>query len=180
MPVGAAADAGFSGTICNSGSSCTGGLMDEHRTALKRTGRGPFVVVAVAALTLGVMIGIRVRDERATSRRSPPQVAETSGATTPAQVLAPADAAGANVDTRTLAALLDALSSDELFRRSVAEPDWVRRWTVVTDNVAEGASPRRQLAFAAPGRAFTVERVGRDTVIAQESYTTGLPKRSRP
>jgi hypothetical protein len=92
----------------------------------------------------------------------------------PAETFAdpPAGAApgAAQPDPGTLAELLDGVSSDGLFRRSIAEADWVRRWTIVTDNLAEGVSPRRQLAFAAPQGAFTVERLGRHTVIAQGAY----------
>jgi hypothetical protein len=46
----------------------------------------------------------------------------------------------------------------------------VRRWAIVADNVAEGASPRRQLAQVAPRGPFTVEQRGGATVIAAASY----------
>ena len=46
----------------------------------------------------------------------------------------------------------------------------LNRWAVVTDNLAEGVSPRRALEPLAPAQPFTVAQRGQATVIAPESY----------
>jgi hypothetical protein len=73
-------------------------------------------------------------------------------------------------DATQVRSLVEAFSSDPRFRRWLPEGDLVRRWVVVTDNLAEGVSPRRQLGFLAPARPFSVERRGGREVIAPASY----------
>jgi hypothetical protein len=73
-------------------------------------------------------------------------------------------------DPKTTRELLDAVSPHPLVRRGLSEGDAVRRWVVVTDNLAEGVSPRKQLDFLAPSAPFSVERRGATTVIAQAAY----------
>jgi hypothetical protein len=73
----------------------------------------------------------------------------------------------AEADVRSL---LESLSPDALFRRWLAEGDAIRRWAVVTDNLAEGVSPRRELALLAPAGRFAVASRGGALVIAPESY----------
>ena len=66
--------------------------------------------------------------------------------------------------------LLESVSPNALFRRGLAEGDLVRRGTIVTDNLAEGVTPRQQLGFLAPSRPFSVADRGGATVIAPASY----------
>jgi hypothetical protein len=73
------------------------------------------------------------------------------------------------VDAARVRSLLEPVSPDARFRRWL-EGDLVRRWVVVTDNLAEGVSPRGQLGFLAPGRPFSVVRRGKQVVIAPDSY----------
>ncbi|MCM2335129.1 MAG: DUF3014 domain-containing protein, partial [Anaeromyxobacteraceae bacterium] len=46
----------------------------------------------------------------------------------------------------------------------------LNRWAVVTDNLAEGVSPRRALEPLGPAQPFTVAQRGQAIVIAPESY----------
>ncbi len=66
--------------------------------------------------------------------------------------------------------LLESVSPNALFRRGLAEDDLVRRWVILTDNLAEGVSPRQQLGFLAPSRSFSVAARGGTSVIALSSY----------
>jgi hypothetical protein len=86
--------------------------------------------------------------------------APTGPAPAPAPV-APGDA--------TLA-LLEAISASKDYRSWLAQGDVLNRWAVVTDNLAEGVSPRRALEHLAPAQPFTVAQRGALTVIAPESY----------
>ena len=67
-------------------------------------------------------------------------------------------------------ALLEAVSPNPAYRAWLAAGDVLNRWAVVTDNLAEGTSPRRALQPLAPSRPFTVAQRGAVTVIAPESY----------
>jgi hypothetical protein len=73
--------------------------------------------------------------------------------------------------------------SDARIRREAANlssrpelADWLKqsglleRWVAVTDNLAEGVSPRKQLAFLAPAQQFTVHHKGSRTDIDPKSY----------
>jgi hypothetical protein len=142
--------------------------MDEHRTALKRAGPTLWTIIVLGVVVVGAMVGVRLWGDRGAT----PAPAHGVPGVTPGGSVASTDSSDAGATARgpEVAALLDRISPDALFRRSVAASDWVRRWAVVTDNLAEGVSPRRELAFAAPGKSFTVEKRGADTVIAAESY----------
>jgi len=76
----------------------------------------------------------------------------------------------ATATTAQARALLESVSKDSRFRSWLTERDLVRRWVVVTDNIAEGVSPRRALDFLAPHTPFSVARSGNGLVIAPESY----------
>lgn len=67
--------------------------------------------------------------------------------------------AAADSDAR-LRSLLAGLTPRELFQTWLAQSDLLNRLTVVTVNLAEDASPRAQLAFLRPERAFTAVRTG--------------------
>ncbi len=133
---------------------------EPPRTELRPPSKAPWVVLA-AALVAAVALLVWLRHRAAPPA---PQVAES-----------PAPAVGPNEPATPPRALpaapsLAAVSTHPLFRRGVEEGDVERRWAVITDNLAEGVSPRKQLEFLAPSRPFAVvERAGR-TVIAPESY----------
>lgn len=91
-----------------------------------------------------------------------------AGAAEPAGSLPPGTEPTVNPDR--MRALLETISSSDLFRKWLGEGDLTRRWVVVTDNLAEGVSPRKQLSFLAPNRPFTVVEAGTKSAIAPESY----------
>jgi hypothetical protein len=67
-------------------------------------------------------------------------------------------------------ARMEALSNDPAYRRWLAAAgEIVRRWAVVTDNLAEGVSPRKALELAAPKGAFRVVQHGGKTFLSPES-----------
>ena len=139
---------------------------EPPRTGLRRSGPGPWIgaAVAVAALVAGALYLLN-RPGRQATEPPPPAAAPVSAPSEPAP--APAPAAPAPTDPR---ALLEAVSPSALFRSAVLGDDGIRRWAAVTDNLAEGESPRKALAFLAPARPFSV--TGRDgrTFIAAGSY----------
>jgi hypothetical protein len=97
-----------------------------------------------------------------------PVAAAAPAAAPPAAPEASGVAAAAGVeDTRSL---LESLSPLEAFRRWVGEGEAVRRWAVVTDNIAEGVSPRRQLAHLALAEPFSVTSEAGALGIAPASY----------
>lgn len=66
---------------------------------------------------------------------------------------------------------LEPLSKDPAFRRWLASADdIVRRWAIVTDNLAQGVSPRKVLEPAAPKAPFHAIRRDGKTIIAPGSY----------
>ncbi len=66
--------------------------------------------------------------------------------------------------------LLEAVSVSAVFRSWLAQGDVIERWAVVTDNLAEGVSPRARLRFLAPRAGFTTARRGDKRVISAASY----------
>ncbi|HEX7624817.1 MAG TPA: DUF3014 domain-containing protein, partial [Anaeromyxobacteraceae bacterium] len=137
---------------------------NQPRSALRRPSRAPIVIFALLALAAGVGVGFWLR-----GRSGEPQRA-ASPAPPPAVDGGEVDAPVAAVDPARARSLLEAVSSNPLFRRWVGEGDLVRRWVVVTDNLAEGVSPRAQLAFLAPAQPFSVQARGKATFIAPAAY----------
>jgi hypothetical protein len=139
--------------------------MAEPSTTLKRSGRAPWIllaVVIVVAIGFGLWRFLRgpPLEEVLAEKPRPPAEAAPQPEAKPAP---PPDAA-------TTRSLLDAVSPHPLVRRGLSEGDVVRRWVVVTDNLAEGVSPRAQLGFLAPPAPFSVERRGAKTVVAPAAY----------
>jgi hypothetical protein len=66
--------------------------------------------------------------------------------------------------------LLEAMSASAVFRSWLAQGDVVERWAAVTDNLAEGVSPRARLRFLAPKDGFKTARRGDRQVIAAAAY----------
>lgn len=132
---------------------------EAPRTELRPPSKGPWIVLAVALVAaVGVLLWLRHR-----AAAPPPPPAAEAPAPAPAEPAAPPRALPA-------APSLAGVSTHPLYRRGLEEGDVERRWAVITDNLAEGVSPRKQLEFLAPSRPFAVvERAGR-TVIAPEAY----------
>lgn len=138
--------------------------MDQPRSELRPPSRAPWIVLAVVVLVCGAAAAWWFR-----SRTPPP-------APTPAAKPAPAPSAETppgpppTVEPGVVRSLLESVSANALFRRGLAEGDLVRRWVVLTDNLAEGVTPRQQLGFLAPSHPFSVASRGGASVIAPASY----------
>ncbi len=140
-------------------------MEEQPRSTLRRPSRAPVVILVLLAIGAGVGVGFWLRGwsagetERAAVPKAPPSLdgGEAEGVVPPA-------------DPARVRSLLEAVSANPLFRSWVGEGDLVRRWVVVTDNLAEGVSPRAQLPFLVPARPFSVEARGGKTVIAPAAY----------
>jgi hypothetical protein len=141
--------------------------MEEPRTTLRRSNPLPIVLVVLAAAGALAFFGWRFW-----RRSRPPEAPAASAPAGPAAPAAPPEGEppGEAVDPATADALVAAVSQHELYRRALAEGDLVARAALVVDNLREGVSPRRPLAFLAPAKPFAVvERDGR-SVIAPAAY----------
>ena len=142
--------------------------MEQPKSTLQRPSRAPWVIL-VLLLAIAAALAVRwwLRSQQAPPPAAPVAVeAPPPDAGTGADAGAPAGPAAA-ADQRSL---VEAISPNALFRRWAAEGDLVRRWVVVTDNLAEGVSPRGQLASLAPARPFSVLERGGQTVISPAAY----------
>jgi hypothetical protein len=139
---------------------------EPPRTGLRRSGPAPWIAaaVAVAALVGGALYWLNRPGREAAE---PPPVAATPAAAPSEPPPAPPPPAAPPADPR---ALLEAVSPSALFRSAVQGDEGIRRWAAVTDNLAEGESPRKALAFLAPGRPFSVAARDGRTYIAAGSY----------
>lgn len=138
----------------------------QPRSALTPPRRTLWIVLAAAAIAAAgaaVVWYVRRLPAQPAAAPAPTPSAEAPRAEAPA---GPAPVASA----AQVRSLLEAVSPDSRFRRWLAEGDLVRRWVVVTDNIAEGVSPRGQLGFLAPARPFSVKRRAGMDVIALDSY----------
>ena len=142
----------------------TPGTGDTPRTSLRPPSRGPWVVAAIVLLALVGGIWWYLRPATL------PPLAETAPQRTPTAAATPETPSGPDVGGDRMRALLEAVSPNPLYRRLSSQEDVVRRWAIVTDNVAEGVSPRKQLHLLAPRHPFTAEKRGGTTVISAASY----------
>jgi hypothetical protein len=146
--------------------------MDEHEPAPPPKDRSDWLLVAVALAVVGGagLFWYLHEPERPAPvlelPPAPPAEAPT-GPTGPAAAPTPPPPP---VPGDRLRALLGPFSADAAWKRWLDQGDLVNRWAVVTDNLAEGASPRRQLDFLAPSKPFTIANHGGKTVIAPEAY----------
>lgn len=125
-------------------------------------GKGPWIVAALVVLLLVGAVTFWMTRKGPPSP-SPPPSPEPVASPAPEPTPAPAPAAPAEP------AKLEDVSSDALYRAGL-KGDVHRRWAIVTDNLAEGVSPRKQLDFLAPSKPFSVERRGEVTVMSPASY----------
>ncbi len=143
---------------------------DSPRSELRRPSPLPWIALALVALAaaLAALHWLRAQPESPGQSASASQPDAGSAAQPPAS---PSTAAAAPaVDPLTVNALLAPVSTHPLFRRWLAEGDLVRRWVVVTDNLAEGVTPRKQLGALALPRPFSTVDHGGQTFMSPESY----------
>jgi hypothetical protein len=136
-----------------------------------RWGRTEWALTALAVLVLAGGLAFWWLRRAAPPAVPPLVLAEAPPAPVPAPVPSGPDPAAAPATASdAIRAALEAVSPHPAYRAWLAAGDVLNRWAVVTDNLAEGVSPRRALDFLAPARPFTVARRGATTVIAAESY----------
>jgi DUF3014 family protein len=158
--------------------------METPRTSLRRPSPAPWVVLALALVAAGAGY-LFMRAGGGKPDATPPiePVAADAGGEAAASPthgtgdagLAAAPDAGAtappsDIDPARVQELLDPVSHSPLVRLGLAQGALVRRWVVVTDALAEGDTPRRELGFLAPSRPFSVAASGGRSVIAPASY----------
>jgi len=139
--------------------------MPEHEDRTRSLRRNDWIAFALAGFALAGAGAYwwTHRSPETPPPPAPPAVAAAPEAPAPEAPSAPMDAAR----TRDL---LEAISPDASVRRALTEGDAVRRWAIVTTNLAEGASPRKELASFGPSQPFATERHGGREVIAAASY----------
>jgi hypothetical protein len=137
---------------------------DPPRTALRAPSRAPWLLALALAMAAALYAGWRLRP-------APPPPEPASPATTSG----PGDAGAAPAAPPAPPAeeppiTVEAVSPSGLVRGALGGPDVAARWAAVTENLAQGESPRQPLAFLAPAGAFTVAKRGDATFIAPASY----------
>ena len=124
--------------------------MGTEPAAPKRS-KGPLLAGAVFLLAAAIGAGAWLLASRPPPPPPPPQAAPPPAAVEPPPTPAPPP-----VPADQLAALLQRVSSNPLYRRWIAEPEPLHRWAVVADNLQEDVSPRAQLGFLRPVEPFTI------------------------
>jgi hypothetical protein len=147
-----------------------GANMEPARTNLRRSRIPWWIVSLAAAVALGGVVAYQLIVPGPTPTAPPADAAPASPEAALASIPPPTPAIEDPVGPEGARQLLEGVSSNPRFRSWLAAPDLVRRWAVVTANVAEGTSPRRWLAPLAPRKPFSVVEVGDRVEIAPESY----------
>lgn len=140
--------------------------MTAETGGTNRLGRSEKVLIALAIV--GALLGAAWL--LWPSRGAPPPAPSQVAATPVQEPPPPQESAAPPASPQDAHSMLEAVSGNPIYRRWLAVGDLVRRWAIVTDNAAEGVTPRKQLAFLDPGSPFSVERRGDKRVIAAESY----------
>jgi hypothetical protein len=127
--------------------------------------KGEWAAVFVAVLVVAAAVFVWLRKGGAPT----PPPAQTAEA--PAQPGTAEEPAAPPVSPAQAKTSFAGVSGNATFQRWLGSvDDVVGRWAVVTDNLAEGASPRKALEAVGPKQPFkAVQRAGK-TVIAPESY----------
>jgi hypothetical protein len=143
--------------------------MERPRTSLKSAGWLPAFALSALLLGGGAIVAARLWLERAgptTASGVAPEVAAPSAAR---EIAPPAGADDPEREGEARRALMEGVAPSSPLRAAL-EGDFVRRWAVVLDNLAEGVSPRRELPFLAPSRPFTVVERGGTVFVDPASY----------
>jgi hypothetical protein len=144
--------------------------MEPTRTNLRRSRIPWWIVSLAAAVALGGVVAYQLMAPSPTATAPPAESAPASPEAALASTPPPTPAIEDPVGPDGARSLLEGVSANPLFRGWLAATDLVRRWAVVTANVAEGTSPRRWLAPLAPRKPFTVVERGERVEIAPAAY----------
>lgn len=143
--------------------------MPEPTQPERRPLRGGDVAAIVLALAVaGAIAYFWFHRQRALPPPSPAVPEQAAPEAKPPDAALPA---AVQADPAQVKSLLEAASADPEYRRWLAAGgDLVRLSAVLTDNLAEGVSPRKQLPFLVPEQPFSVAEQGGRQVIAPASY----------
>lgn len=136
----------------------------EPKTSLRRPSPAPWIFLALVVVAVAIYFGFRRTGSPVTE---PPP---SSAASTPAAAGTAAAPATNPTSPLALKELLAKVSSDPLVRIGLGLDDLIRRTAIVIDNLAQGTSPRRALAFLAPKGSFETSTSGARTIITPSSY----------
>jgi hypothetical protein len=125
-------------------------------------------LVALAVVLVGAGAWFWLR--RGEAPPPPAPVAAAPAPVEPPPAPPPAAPAAAPAPPADAKALLEAISPSALLKKWLGDEGAAERWAVVTDNLAEGASPRKALPFLQPSKPFTVADRDGAVVMAPESY----------
>ncbi len=136
---------------------------DRPRTSIRPPSRAPWIVLilAVVAAGGGTLYWFLGRAPSPTPAAVSPPSAATG---------APAPATGPLLDEGKQRSLVESISANPLIRRLLGEGDLVRRWAIVTENIAGDVVPRKPLSALAPAENFSVVRRGGAILIDPRSY----------
>ncbi|HVO20164.1 MAG TPA: DUF3014 domain-containing protein [Anaeromyxobacter sp.] len=140
--------------------------LDPGRKQRRPLSKGEWAAVVLAVVVVASAIWVWLRKPAAPP---PPPAQPTAEAAAPQAPAAEAPAAAVSpAQARTS---LASVSTNATFQRWLAGvDDVVARWAVVTDNLAEGVSPRKALEIVGPKQPFKVAQRAGKTLIAAESY----------
>src|SRR5882672_10645675 len=144
-------------------------MVEPHQ---KKSGTwvGIAAIVAAAVVAVGAFVWVR--------RAPPPAPApEPVAQQAPA---APADAklpTAEETDARIRAEAAKLSARPEL-AEWLKQPGLLERWVVVTDNLSEGVSPRKQLGFLAPAKGFQAQVRDLHPLLQSAYHALGYPNRS--
>ena len=127
---------------------------------------GTWVAVAAIAAAAAVAIGAYLWVHRAPPAAPAPEPVAQQAPAAPADAkLPPADESDARIRAEA-----GKLSSRPEFAEWLKQSSLLERWVVVTDNLAEGVSPRKQLGFLGPSKGFVAQQKRGKTFIDARSY----------
>ena len=130
------------------------------------TSKGPgtwmfgVAIAVVAAIAVGAYLWMHRAPPPA-----PPPVAQQAPPPPADAPLPPAEQSDASLRGKGIA-----LSPRPELSKWLEQPGILERWAVVTDNLAEDVSPRKQLGFLAPAGQFKVEQMSGRSFIDPRSY----------
>jgi len=133
-------------------------------TQQKKSGTwiGITAIVAAAIVAVGAYLWVR----RSPPAAPPPEPVAQQAPAAPADAKLPT---AEETDAR-IRAEGGKLSSRPELAEWLKQPGLLERWVVVTDNLSEGVSPRKQLGFLAPAKGFQAQQKGRKIFIDPRSY----------